>query len=153
MKRFISWFHVPHPGLLAGQLGECLIVYYCIDNYAALPGVESMSVAAMDEGLARRADLVFVVSNNLLQNKVKLNPNVFLSPHGVDAELFEKAADKSRPVAARVKGTLHPVVGFFGVLDDKIDVDLLLYLARSRPQWSFLLVGFVRTDLSSDPAT
>jgi glycosyltransferase involved in cell wall biosynthesis len=140
---YVSWFTVPHPGFLAGRLGERMVVYYCIDNYSALPDVDSIDVARMDAQLSRRADLVFAASPTLTATKQKQNSNVIYSPHGVDAELFAQAADLSRPVAERARGLSHPIIGFFGVLDARIDSGLLQFLAKSRPQWSFLLVGRV----------
>src|ERR1035437_10321480 len=74
LPRTISWFVVPHAGPLAGGLAEDLIVYYCIDDYAALPDVDRNEVARMDEDLTRRADQVFVASATLLGAKQKLNP-------------------------------------------------------------------------------
>jgi len=62
----ISWFAVPHPGPIAGTLDERLIVYYCIDDYAALPDVDAAAVGQMDADLLRAADQVFVASPRLL---------------------------------------------------------------------------------------
>ena len=147
IRRPISWFHVPHAGQLAGELGELLVVYYCIDNYSALPGVNSAEIAAMDAALTRRADLVFAASSALFEAKRCFNREVVYSPHGVDAELFRQASDLSQPCAAAVATLTHPVIGFFGVLDDRIDTGLLSFLAQSRPNWTFLLIGFIRTDV------
>jgi glycosyltransferase involved in cell wall biosynthesis len=143
----ISWFHVPHAGQLAGNLGERLVVYYCIDDYAALPGVNKTEIAAMDAALTRRADVVFAASSALCDAKKTANDNVVYSPHGVDAELFRQAADTSRPCAAGAADLKRPIIGFFGVLDDRMDIGLLRYLAQSRPNWTFLLIGFIRTDV------
>src|SRR5690606_27822400 len=69
MARPVSWFVVPHPGFLAGRLGESLCVYYCIDDYAAHPGVDAELIAAADDALSRRADLLFVAPPALLEHK------------------------------------------------------------------------------------
>src|SRR5262249_46460332 len=65
----VLWFAVPHPGALAGRLSERFVVYYCIDDYAALPSIDSQRIALMDEDLTRRADQVFVSSAPLLEKK------------------------------------------------------------------------------------
>jgi glycosyltransferase involved in cell wall biosynthesis len=143
----ISWFTVPHPGFLAGKLGEQMVVYYCVDNYAALPDVNPAEVAEMDDALSRRADLVFAVSSKLVTAKQKQNRNVIYSPHGVDTELFGRAADLALPVAEGARDLSHPVIGFFGPLDAKIDFGLIEFLATQRPKWNFLLIGNIVSDL------
>ncbi|MGH9583318.1 MAG: glycosyltransferase [Bryobacteraceae bacterium] len=145
-KRLISWFTVPHPHALAGQFEESLIVYYCVDDYASFPGMDEHSVKAMDEDLTRKADLVFAVSPPLAESKRLLNPNTVYSPHGVDAALFGKAADPETEVPELARGLKRPVIGFFGVIGPWIDIPLLVFLAKSRPDWTFLLVGFLNTD-------
>ncbi len=139
--RRISWFVVPHPGPLAGRLGEELCVYYCIDDYAAHPGVDADTIGARDEALSRRADLLFVAPPALLAPKRALNPHVVAAPHGVDLSLFRQAADPATEPAAAARSLARPVVGFVGSIHEWIDIPMLEWLARQRPQWSFLLVG------------
>jgi len=139
--RRISWFVVPHPGFLAGRLGEDLCVYYCIDDYAAHPGVDSELIARRDADLCRRADIVFVAPPSLVEARRALNANVVFSPHGVDAGLFGRAADAGTEIAPAARDLPHPVVGYFGSLHEWIDFELIEWLARERPSWSFLLVG------------
>jgi glycosyltransferase involved in cell wall biosynthesis len=148
-QRWLSWFVVPHPGFLAGTLDEEFVVYYCVDDYAAHPGVDSEAIAAADAALARRADQVFVASPALLDAKRRENPATAFAPHGVDVGLFARAADPATPVPARAAGLPHPVVGFFGLLGDWVDVGLLVHLARARPAWTVLLVGGVATDVAA----
>jgi glycosyltransferase involved in cell wall biosynthesis len=152
--RRISWFVVPHVEFLAGELDEELIVYYCIDDYAALPGVDVEAITATDAALARRADQVFVAAASLLEAKTAQNPTTMLSPHGVDYDLFARAATASTTVPQQAAALRHPVIGFFGLLADWIDIGLLSFLARQRPDWTLLLVGHVATntgDLASLP--
>jgi glycosyltransferase involved in cell wall biosynthesis len=101
----------------------------------------------MDQDLSKRVDLIFAVSRKLEQAKRELNPNVFYSPHGVEVEHFAKALDRSFPVAGPALALRHPVVGFFGVLDGRMDVDLLRDLADARPQWTILIVGRTAVDV------
>jgi glycosyltransferase involved in cell wall biosynthesis len=145
-ERSISWFAVPHPGGLAGTLGEELIVYYCIDDYAALPDVDQDVVARMDEDLARRADQVFVASPRLLGAKRKLNPTAVHAPHGVDVTLFQSAADHGLAVADGAQHLTRPVIGFYGLIEAWIDLDLIAFLAERRPQWTFLMIGRLAVD-------
>ncbi|MBN8481980.1 MAG: glycosyltransferase [Xanthomonadales bacterium] len=146
IARRISWFVVPHPGFLAGRLGEDYCVYYCIDDYAAHPGVDAARIGHRDAELAARADLVFVAPPTLVEAKRLLNANTEFSPHGVDVELFARAADPAAPVADGARNLARPVIGYFGSLHAWIDFELVAWLARQRPQWSFLLVGHVAAE-------
>jgi glycosyltransferase involved in cell wall biosynthesis len=146
-RQRISWFVTPHPGFLAKRLGEAFCVYYCIDDYAAHPGVDAEVIAASDLALTRKADLVFVAPPALLADKQALNPHTHFSPHGVDAKLFAQASDLGTVVPPMARGLTHPVVGYFGSIHAWIDVELIAWLARARPQWTFLLVGYAAIKL------
>jgi hypothetical protein len=148
ISRCISWFVVPHPGFMAGRLGESLCVYYCIDDYAAHPGVDADLISARDAALTRAADIVFVAPPALLDAKLALNPSTVFAPHGVDVDLFAKALDERTEVPAAARDLAHPVVGYFGSLHEWIDFDLIEWLARARPKWTFLLIGHAAADVS-----
>jgi len=144
----VSWFVVPHPGPMAKRLGEILTVYYCIDDYAAHPGMDVAAIQSLDDHLTHQADVVFVAPRALLKAKKRLNQNVHFSPHGVDFELFAKVADDLTEPAEETRSLRHPIVGYYGSLAPYIDFELLVYLARSRPEWTFLYVGYVSADVT-----
>src|SRR5262249_34893915 len=139
----ITWFVLPHLPHLVGRCGERLSVYYCIDDYSALPGVDVEAIRAMDEETTRRADLVFVASQTLREPKQALNANTSLSPHGVDNEHFAQAQNADLTVPEDIAGLKGPVVGFFGLIERWIDLDLVNYLAEQRPDWNFVMIGRV----------
>ena len=145
-ERTLSWFAVPHPGFMANAFDETAVVYYCIDDYAALPDVDTRAVAEMDAHLTSRADQVFVASSLMLQAKRRLKPSTVLAPHGVDVDLFRTASDRDLPIAPGARGLRGPVVGFFGSIEEWIDLDLVADLAVRRPGWTFLLIGRLGVD-------
>lgn len=145
----ILWFAVPHPGFLAGSLGEDLVVYYCIDDYAAHPGVDPIAVREMDDALTKRADRLFVAPPALVDAKRLLNASATYSPHGVDSDLFGLANLDSTPVAPGASALPKPLIGFFGSVADWIDVPLIAELAASRPAYTILLVGHVATNVDA----
>jgi len=147
----VTWFVVPHLASVAGQLGERLSVYYCIDDYASLPDVDATAVRAMDDELTRRADLVFVASETLLASKRLLNPETHVSPHGVDYGHFVRAQDPALPVPDDIAHLPHPIVGFFGLIERWIDLGLVEWLAEQRPHWTFLMIGRVAVPESETP--
>jgi glycosyltransferase involved in cell wall biosynthesis len=151
IRRPIAWFVVPHVGALVGHLGERLSVYYCIDDYAALPDVDEVAVREMDEELTRKADVLFAASAELLARKRTLNADCHLSPHGVDVAHFAKAQDPELKLPDDVSSLPRPIVGFFGLIEQWIDLDLVEWLAAKRPLWTFLMIGRVAVDEGALP--
>jgi glycosyltransferase involved in cell wall biosynthesis len=151
IKDPVSWFHVPHVPFLVGELGERLAVYYCIDDYSAYPGVHPETVRKMDADTTQKADVVFIASDTLLAEKQQLNPNTHVSPHGVEYDHFAKAQEPTLPVPADVAHLKGPVVGFFGLIESFVDLDLINWLAEQRPEWQFLFLGRVAVPAESLP--
>jgi len=137
----VTWFVAPHLAGVAGRLGERLTVYYCTDDHASLPGVDAEAVRSMDDELTRRADLVFVASETLLDRKLRLNPESYVAPHGVDFAHFARAQDRALPVPDDIAALPRPIVGFFGLIERWIDLGLVDWLAERRPGWTFLMIG------------
>lgn len=144
--RTVSWFTVPHPAFLANAFGETAVVYYCIDDYAALPDVDVRAIAEMDAHLTRRADQVFVAAARMLPAKRRLNSSTVLARHGVDDALFRTAANPCLPVAPGARHLRRPVIGFYGSIEEWIDLDLIADIAERRPDWTFLLIGRLAVD-------
>jgi glycosyltransferase involved in cell wall biosynthesis len=142
----VSWFAVPHPGFLANAFGETAVIYYCIDDYAALPDVDARAVAEMDAHLTSRADQVFVASSRMLEVKREVKPSTVLAPHGVDVALFRTASDSQLEIAPAARDLPRPVIGFYGLIEEWIDLDLIAELARRRPHWTFLMIGRLAVD-------
>lgn len=145
-KDAVAWFHVPHPGFLAKHLGEKLTVFYCIDEYSKLPDVDVTAVQAMDDELTKASDIVFACNQKLVDGHLPLNANVHLSPHGVDTELFALAASPETQIPEEAKGLSRPIIGFWGLVDRWVDLSILEEIARSRPNWTVLLIGRVAVD-------
>jgi glycosyltransferase involved in cell wall biosynthesis len=95
------------------------------------------------------AGQVFVAPPAILDAKRSLNPHTEFSPHGVDAGLFGRARDPATRIPEAAMRLPHPVIGFFGLVADWIDVELIAFMARARPAWSFLLVGHVYAGIAA----
>ena len=147
--RAVLWFVVPHPSFMLDAVPHELAVYYCIDDYAAHPGVDAERIRACDTELTRRADHVFVAPPALVAAKQAVNPATSFSPHGVDVDLFALAQAAATPVPAAAAALPGPVIGYFGLIAAWTDVGLIEWLAQQRPQWSFLLVGHASVDVSA----
>ena len=142
----ITWSFLPTSADVAGALGERLVVYHCVDEYTEFTGTDGAAVAEMERRLLARADVVIVSSGPLLEAKRRHNPNVHLVTHGVDVEHFRRACSPATAVPAELAALPRPVIGFFGLIADWVDLGLLRRLALARPEWSLVLLGKLDAD-------
>lgn len=153
----ILWIFQYNLGEMIGQLGECLAIYHAVDEYSAYElddageaGREQRErIRRLEQELIRQVDLVFVTSPALYESKSKLHPHVVLVPNGVDyAHFANPDLNGYRP--PELEPLSRPTIGYIGVINDKIDLQLLASVARRSPQWQFAFVGpiLVRHDLA-----
>lgn len=148
IHRAVLWFVVPHPSFMLDAVPHELAIYYCIDDYAAHPGVDAARISFCDAELTRRADHVFVAPPALVEAKKAVNPSTTFSPHGVDVDMFALAQADSTPLPSVALSLPRPIVGYFGLIAAWTDIELIEWLAQSRPAWSFLMVGHASVDVS-----
>lgn len=148
-KNPLNWVFNPAAAVIAGTLGEEKVIYYCVDEYTAFSGVASRSLAEMEEGLLRRADLVIVSAEMLYQSKSPFNPRTVMVRHGVDYTHFSRALDDSTAVPEEIAGLPHPVIGFHGLIADWVDLDLMSEVAKHFSHGSIVMIGKATTDTSA----
>ena len=139
----LLWFHIPHLSMIPGKLQSKGVVYYCIDSYAALPNVDKIAVQAMDDLMTSVADIVFVSSQPLYDSKKSIAKDLVLSPHGVDFDHFHRAFLGGLPFPAEIGAIGKPVIGFWGLIENRIDLDLIKFLAINNPQWNIVMIGHI----------
>lgn len=148
MERFQLWSFLPTAVEYFGHMGEALSVYYCTDEWSQFSSVDGARVTAMEREMCRRADVVFTTSRTLYEAKKGWNEETHLASHGVDHAHFARALELKTappPELAAVKG---PVLGFFGLVEDWIDLELIGWLAAERPDWTIVMIGKVAVDHS-----
>ncbi|HEV3467913.1 MAG TPA: glycosyltransferase [Pyrinomonadaceae bacterium] len=148
-RRAINYVFLPPAALVAGRLGEELVVYHCVDEYAAFSDIQAAPILEMEEILLRRADIVFASAELLVQSKSRHNPRTHLVRHGVDFNHFSRALDPATPVPADIASLPRPVIGFFGLVADWVDVDLMAGVAKHFRHGSLVVLGKVTTDVSA----
>lgn len=148
MGGFQLWTFVPTSAEYVGSLGESLIVYYCTDNWSQFSSVDGERIGSMVNRLAKQADVVFATSNPLVEKLLPFNPETHLAAHGVDYNMFARATQDTTPIPADLAALPQPVLGFYGLIEDWLDQELLAYLAERHPEWSIALVGRVCVDTS-----
>ena len=145
----ITLTFVPTSADVVGSLGEQHVIYYCVDEYSQFTGTDQRALAEMERRLIERADLVVVSASRLYETKRPFNSNTHLIPHGVDIDHFRAACRSATQVPDDCPAVRPPVVGFFGLIADWVDLQVIRFLACNRPDWSFLLVGEIRTDVTA----
>ena len=120
-----------------------LIVYHCVDRWDAFTTYDSVMMGEMDRRCCRYADLVIASAGELYDRCRAINPHTVLIPHGVDWEHFRGAITAGESSSAGGQAGDHSVstIGFFGLISEWVDQELLLRLAREFPRAKLLLVG------------
>jgi hypothetical protein len=138
-EEFIAWYYTPMALRFSDHLSPALVVYDCMDE---LSGFQGAPPALIDEEkrLFERAHIVFAGGASLYNAKCTQHGNVHLFPSSVDLAHFAVA----RTVLVDPddqEAIPHPRIGFHGVLDERLDRELLRDLAENHPEWHFVLVG------------
>jgi glycosyltransferase involved in cell wall biosynthesis len=147
-QKRVLWAACPTAEGLVVRLKEEKSIYYCADEYSEFTGYSKNLVKELEEELLRKVDLVLVVSDKLFQTKKEYNPNIFLIPHGVEFDHFSKYNSSRVELPADLKHVKKPVIGYYGLIRDWIDFDLLQKISM-RKDWSLVFIGPVSTDVSA----
>jgi hypothetical protein len=146
-QRPIVWTFLPSSADVIGHLGERLVVYHCTDEFSEFTGTARNAILEVERALIEKADRVIVSAERLYSSKVKHNPATWLVRHGVDVEHFRQACDPATAIPEDIAGIPGFVVGFFGLIADWVDLNLIREAALARRQCSFVLIGKVDTDI------
>ncbi len=135
------WTFAPDGEFLADALRPERFLYYCVDEYTEFENLDRDAVAAAEQRVLARADVVVTTSQALYESKRSSNANTHLVRHGVDAAHFAPALDGGLPLPTELAGIRGPMLGFFGLIHHWIDCDLLEAVAQLRPAYSLVLIG------------
>lgn len=137
--RPIVWFYTPMALPLLKELDARLVVYDCMDELASFKKAPRQ-LLQRESALLNLADLVFAGGPSLYEAKRHRHPSVHCFPSSVDVEHFRQAqgAVASHPAQEAIP---HPRLGFYGVIDERVDLDLVGALADAHPDWQLVLVG------------
>lgn len=137
----ILWFNDPMAvTAFAGHLGESLIVYDCMDELSQFKGAPP-ALIEREYDLLDVADVVFCGGRKMRDKRLAFNANSHFYGTGVDCRHFGSALSESLPIAPEIATLRGPVLGYFGVVDERIDYDLLAALADADPTWHVVMVG------------
>jgi UDP-galactopyranose mutase len=153
IRRYIAWYYSPMALGWSDHLTPQLVVYDCMDELSAFKFAPS-ALAKREQKLLKKADIVFTGGQSLYEAKKHLHNNIHPFPSSIDKNHFSIA--RTNGVTPVDQQTIpHPRIGFYGVLDERLDTSLIKALAALRPQWHFVLIGPVvkidRADLPQAP--
>jgi glycosyltransferase involved in cell wall biosynthesis len=146
-RRIISWSYLPASAPVSGTLGEELVIYQCVDEFSAFSDTNGQHIAELEALLLRKAHLCITSAELLRESKAKVNPNTVLVQHGVDFEHFVKACEPGTAVPEDIAKLPRPILGFFGLVADWVDLDVFEACARAYPQGSVVILGKIAPDV------
>ncbi|MEO8110646.1 MAG: glycosyltransferase [Ginsengibacter sp.] len=148
IENYIHWYYTPMALTISNHLQPELIVYDCMDelsNFKFAPA----DLKQKEKELFRIADLVLTGGHNLYQAKKSLHNNIFPFPSSIDKDHFMQARGTMN-IPPDQKNIRQRIFGFYGVIDERFDIELLREVAIRKPEWSFVIIGPV---IKIDPAT
>lgn len=136
---FMAWYYTPMALRFSDHLAPRAIVYDCMDELSAFDGAPP-ELVQQESRLFEVADVVFCGGASLYRSKQKRHGNVHLFPSSIDFEHFAEARTAMSDPADQA-AIPHPRIGFYGVLDERLDREILRDVAALRPEWHFVLIG------------
>ena len=143
------WTFAPDVPYLIGAFGEERSVYYCVDEYRAFEGIDTGRIEIAERELIKRADVVITTSDSLFESRRLERPDTVLVRHGVDYDHFASAWRRSLVCPDDLAQIPKPIFGYFGLIHHWVDLTLLAETARLRPEYSFVLLGDCKVDVTA----
>ena len=135
----VGWFYSAWFSPLIGEFRFDKVVYDCMDELSLFKGA-APELIHQEKFLLSEADIVFTGGKSLYESKSKTHPNVHCFQSSVEREHFEKALDDIE-IPEDIREIAGPIVGYFGVVDERIDLELLHQTSLLQPEVNFVMIG------------
>ena len=150
IREYVFWYYTPMALSYTSDFDPIAAVYDCMDELSAFKGAPSR-LQDFEKILFQHVNLVFTGGQTLYEAKRNQHPAVYAFPSSIDVTHFGKARTVNDDPEDQAS-IPHPRLGFFGVIDERFDIELLNSLATSRPDWHFVMIGpVVKIDPDSLP--
>jgi glycosyltransferase involved in cell wall biosynthesis len=150
-NRLTLWYYTPMALRFSDHLAHDVCVYDCMDELSAFKNAPA-ELTQMEKALFQRADLVFTGGQSLYEAKRCLHKSIFPFPSSIDAAHFHKAREPGDDPVDQAD-IPHPRVGFFGVIDERLDLEMVAQAAAAMPDVHFVMLGpVVKIDPLSLPS-
>ncbi|SJZ98020.1 glycosyltransferase family 1 protein [Sediminibacterium ginsengisoli] len=136
---YFFWYYTPMALKFTRDFHPQLTVYDCMDELSAFRYAPA-ELQELEAELFRKADLVFTGGQSLYEAKKDKHANIHPFPSSIDKAHFAKARQKNAEPEDQ-QDIPHPRIGFFGVIDERFDCDLISKVAFARPDWHFVFLG------------
>jgi UDP-galactopyranose mutase len=147
---YLLWYYTPMALAFTEHLSPAAVVYDCMDELAAFKGAPAL-LKRYEAKLMQRASLVLTGGQSLYESKRDQHANIHPFPSSVDVAHFAQAR-RPQPDPPDQAEIPHPRLGFFGVIDERMDIQLLDAVAALRPDWHLVMIGpIVKIDPASLP--
>lgn len=139
ITNYFFWYYTPMAVPISDHFNPTLVIYDCMDELSAFK-FAPQSLKERENELFTKADLVFTGGYSLYESKKHRHPDVHPFPSSIDTEHFFKARlyTIDPPDQASIP---HPRIGYFGVIDERMDLTLIEEIARRKPEWHIIMVG------------
>lgn len=144
---YAFWYYTPMALEYSRKLKPSMVIYDCMDELSAFKFAPP-AIKKLEKELFNKADVVFTGGYSLYEAKQQEHFNIFPFPSSIDKQHFEKARTYKKMPKDQIDIS-RPRIGFFGVIDERFDIDLIREMAEKRPNWQFILIGPV---VKIDPA-
>ncbi|HRO68622.1 MAG TPA: glycosyltransferase family 1 protein, partial [Pseudobdellovibrionaceae bacterium] len=148
IEDFSSWYYTPMALEFSRHLEPRTVIYDCMDELSLFKGAPPALIENEKE-LMRRADLVFTGGRSLFEAKKGRHHNIHPFPSSIDSRHFVQARRPQSDPSDQSE-IPHPRLGFFGVIDERMDLELIEKIASLKPDWQFVMIGPV---VKIDPGT
>jgi len=139
LTNLAAWYYTPMALLFSDHLETEVTIYDCMDQLSAFQGAPP-ELIEQERRLFRAADVVFTGGRSLFEEKRSEHANVHLFPSSVDRAHFATGREAQFDPTDQA-AIAHPRIGFFGVLDERLDRELLREAAAREPGWQFVMIG------------
>jgi UDP-galactopyranose mutase len=136
----ILWLYTPMAAPFVDVLKPSLLVYDVMDELSAFKGAPA-ALREQDRYMLGKADVVFAGGVSMYRARLPYASNIHLFPSGVEIEHFARAATQTMPRPEDITQMSGPIIGYFGVIDERMDMPVLAKLAASHPDWNIVMLG------------
>lgn len=143
----LIWNMAPYYPAAGLNLGPGVTLYDCVDEAVGGRGRKAHVIQTLENEALTGSNLVLTTSRYLYQTRGPFNPRTFLIPNGSDFDRFQMILEEEDKPLPDLDGCPSPRIGYSGTLNDRIDMELVRFIASQRPSWSFIFIGFFNIPL------